>query len=263
MTDPVAPDFPPDSRHVAAVMPSPNHGERHHGRRPDMLILHYTGMRHADEALARLRHPASEVSAHYVVFEDGRVVQLVPEGRRAWHAGAGTWGLDYDINTCSIGIEIANPGRDGGLPPYPDEQIAAVTTLSADIAARWSIRPDRVLGHSDVAPDRKDDPGELFPWGRLHAAGVGHWTEPAAKARGSVLSVGAEGRRVGDVQRMLAAYGYGLDATGVYDAATEAVVTAFQRHFRPDRVDGVLDASTLATLTKLLATRPSGGGRPL
>src|SRR5919205_26814 len=133
----------PDSPVASEVVPSPNHGERRNGRRPDMLVLHYTGMPDARQALDRLCASDSEVSAHYFVFEDGRVVQLVPEERRAWHAGAGSWGEDTDINSCSIGIEIANPGHDGGLPPFPEAQIASVTRLCRDILERWSIPPDR------------------------------------------------------------------------------------------------------------------------
>ena len=172
-----------DSPVAAEVLPSPNHGERREDRRPDMLLLHYTGMPRTDEALAWLCDPASSVSCHYFVFEDGRVVQIVPEARRAWHAGAASWGADRDINSCSIGVEIANPGHDGGLPPFPAPQIAAVTALGRDIVGRWSIPPERVLAHSDVAPGRKQDPGERFPWAELNGAGLGHWVQPAPVRR--------------------------------------------------------------------------------
>jgi N-acetylmuramoyl-L-alanine amidase len=247
----------PDSPVVAEVAPSPNHGERRHGGRPDMLLLHYTGMPDAEEALAWLRNPASGVSSHYFVFEDGRVVQLVPEAWRAWHAGAGSWGGDHDINSCSLGIEIANPGHDGGLPPFPEAQIAGVVALAKDIVTRWSIRPERVLGHSDVAPGRKQDPGERFPWADLHRAGLGHWVEPVPVLDGRSLAHGHGGAEVEAAQAMLAQYGYGVPLSGVFDDATEAVVAAFQRHFRPERVDGVADESTLATLHNLFAARPS------
>jgi N-acetylmuramoyl-L-alanine amidase len=245
-----------DSAVASSVVPSPNHGERRNGRRPDMLLLHYTGMPTAEGALQRLCAPTSDVSSHYFVFEDGRVVQLVPEARRAWHAGAGSWGADDDINSCSIGIEIANPGHDGGLPPFPEAQIAGVIALSRDIVARCSIAADRVLAHSDVAPGRKQDPGERFPWAALHRAGVGHWVVPSPIGDGPALARGDRGPGVEAARTLLAGYGYGLPVSGVFDETMEAVVAAFQRHFRPARVDGVADESTLATLRNLIASRP-------
>ena len=249
-----------DSPVAAEVLPSPNHGVRRADRRPDMLLLHYTGMPRIDEALAWLCDPASSVSCHYFVFEDGRIVQLVPEARRAWHAGAGSWHEDSDINSCSIGVEIANPGHDGGLPPFPAPQIAAVTALGRDIVSRWSIPRERVLAHSDVAPGRKQDPGERFPWADLYRAGVGHWVQPAPIRDGRALGPGDSGAEVEAAQALLAQYGYGIAPSGLFDAATAAVVTAFQRHFRPERVDGIADPSTLATLRALIAARPSVSG---
>lgn len=221
-----------------------------------MLILHYTGMSSAGEALARLCHPLSEVSAHYLVFEDGRTLQLVPEARRAWHAGAGIWAGEDDLNSCSIGFEIVNSGHGGGLPPYPEEQIAAVIRLAEDVAARWTIPARRVLAHSDVAPARKEDPGERFPWATLARHGIGHWVPPAALGHGRTLSRGMSGPPVGALQQMLARYGYGLEVTGTFDEATATVVRAFQRHFRPERVDGVADASTIRTLRDLSIAPP-------
>lgn len=247
----------PDSPVAAKVFPSPNHGERAGGanRRPDILLLHYTGMRDAGEALNRLCDATAEVSAHYFVFENGQVLQLVPESRRAWHAGVGVWDGEHDINSASIGIEIANPGHPGGMPPYPQAQIEAVIALARDITDRWGIRPDRVLGHSDVAPQRKLDPGETFPWEQLAQRGVGHWVAPAPQRSGRFLSPGERGQPVEALQAMLALYGYGLDIDGVYNPETEAVVRAFQRHFRPALVDGVADASTIMTLRDLIAAR--------
>jgi N-acetylmuramoyl-L-alanine amidase len=247
----------PDCTVAAKVFPSPNHGERAGGRRPDMLLLHYTGMPTAAEALQRLCNPIAEVSAHYFVFEDGRILQLAPEARRAWHGGAGAWAGETDINSCSIGIEIAHPGHDGGLPPYPERQIDGVIGLCRDIASRWAIRPERVLAHSDVAPDRKEDPGEVFPWRRLHEGGVGHWVEPAPIRDGRFFARGEAGQPIEALQAMLALYGYGIEISGIFDARTEKVVAAFQRHFRPARVDGIADASTITTLRDLLASRPS------
>jgi len=247
----------PESSCADKVFASPNHGERKDGRRPDMLILHYTGMPDAGEALRWLCNPVSGVSAHYFVFEDGRTLQLVPEARRAWHAGAGSWAGETDINSASVGIEIANPGHDGGLPPFPDEQIARVIDLARDIVRRWSIPPERVLAHSDTAPQRKQDPGERFPWEQLYRAGVGHWVPPAPVRDGRFFSRRDSGEPVAALQAMLAMYGYGVPLDGVFDESTEAVVAAFQRRFRPSRVDGVADASTITTLRDLIATRPS------
>ena len=246
----------PDSSVAAKVFPSPNHGERKEGRRPTMLILHYTGMPDEGEALQWLCNPVSQVSAHYFVFEDGRVVQMVPEARRAWHAGVSFWDGETDINSSSIGIEIANPGHPGGLPPFNDAQIESVIALSKDIVTRWRMPLQHVLAHSDVAPGRKQDPGELFPWERLHRAGVGHWVSPAAIRDGRFFSRGDRGMPVEALQAMLAMYGYGLRITGVFDEETEKVVSAFQRHFRPERIDGVADASTITTLRDLIASRP-------
>jgi N-acetylmuramoyl-L-alanine amidase len=155
-----------------AERPSPNHGERRGGARPSLIVLHYTGMDSTDAASARLCDPASEVSAHYLIGEDGSIARLVPEERRAWHAGAGSWsGLD-DVNSHSIGIELANPGPLADFPPFPEAQIAALEFLLARVMARHGIAPDRVLGHADTAPGRKIDPGPKFPWARLCLTGL-------------------------------------------------------------------------------------------
>ncbi|MEE7489450.1 N-acetylmuramoyl-L-alanine amidase [Methylobacterium oryzae] len=246
----------PDSSLVRRVAPSPNHGARRSGPL-DMLILHYTGMDSGAAALARLRDPLSEVSAHYLVFEDGGIVQMVPEARRAWHAGAGAWKGETDVNSRSIGIEIVHPGHAGGLPPYPEAQVEAVIALARDILGRWPIPPERVLAHSDVAPERKEDPGEIFPWDRLAAGGVGHHLPPARLQDGRFFARGDAGQPVEALQAMFALYGYDLPVTGMFDARTQAVVTAFQRHFRPARVDGVADASTITTLRDLIAALPA------
>ncbi len=241
----------PDSPFVDKFYASPNHGARVGGP-VDALILHYTGMPTGEAALKLLTTEAGGVSCHYLVWEDGRVWQLVAEDRRAWHAGKSFWAGETDLNSRSIGVEIVHPGHDGGSPPYPDAQIAAVIGLSRDICARHRIAAARVLAHSDIAPSRKIDPGEFFPWRRLHEAGVGLWVEPAPIRPGPVYEPGALGPPVAGLQTMLAAYGYGVEATGAYDAATRDAVAAFQRHFRPERVDGIADASTLETLRALL-----------
>ncbi|MCX7340241.1 MAG: N-acetylmuramoyl-L-alanine amidase [Hyphomicrobiales bacterium] len=250
----------PDSRFAAKVFASPNHGPRKHadgseGRVPDMLILHYTGMPDAGQALQWLCNPASQVSSHYFVFENGHVLQLVPEERRAWHAGLSQWQGETDINACSIGIEIANPGHPGGLPTYPETQMAAAIALCQDICARWRIPPERVLAHSDVAPGRKIDPGETFPWRRFGEAGVGLWVTPAPLRGGRFLSPGDHGQPVEALQAMFAMFGYGLPVSGSYCERTEAVVAAFQRHWRQERVDGIADASTITTLRDLIAQK--------
>src|SRR6202044_2690004 len=178
-----------------------------------------------------LKARGSEVSAHYLVFEDGRVVQMVPEARRAWHAGASYWAGETDINSCSIGIEIANPGHDHGYPDFPKRQIAAVTALCRSIQTRNTIPPSRVLAHSDVAPSRKQDPGEKFPWRTLWDSGVGHWVNPTRITEGgAVLALGDRGEAVASIQDMLGQYGYGVAVNCTYDSTTHDVVKAFQRH---------------------------------
>jgi len=249
---PFAPDFT-----SASVRFSPNTGERVGGGPVDILLLHYTEMESGKIAENWLCDPQSEVSCHYIVHEDGCVVQMVPEALRAWHAGRSCWKGETDINSRSIGIEIVNGGHEYGLPAFPDMQIEAVIALSRDILARNAIPPERVLAHSDVAPGRKRDPGELFPWGRLAAAGVGHWVEPSALGGGRFFSTGDTGQPVEALQSMLAMYGYNADITGAFDEKTAAVVAAFQRHFRPARVDGVADASTIETLHRLLSALPA------
>jgi N-acetylmuramoyl-L-alanine amidase len=247
--------FPPDSPLVDEIRPSPNHEPRRGVARPDILLLHYTGMASTQAALERLTDPGPRVSSHYLVFEDGRIFQLVPEARRAYHAGTSCWEGATDINSRSIGIEIGNQGHDFGCPAFPDAQIERVIALCRDIVARWSIAPWHVLAHSDIAPNRKRDPGEAFPWRRLAAAGVGAFVEPEPIVRGGALCPGDHGEAVARLQRMLADYGYGITASGYYDAATHEIVAAFQRHFRPARVDGIADASTVGTLEKLVAKK--------
>ena len=251
--------FPPESFIVTDVVPSPNHDERTDGLPADMILLHYTGMASGEAALARLCAPESNVSCHYVVFENGRIVQCVPEQRRAWHAGVSFWAGEIDINSSSIGIEIVNPGHEFGYPNFPLRQTAAVISLCRSIITRRGpISADRILGHSDVAPARKQDPGEKFPWDLLSESGIGHWVRPAPlNIAGPTLGPGDSGDQVTRLQRVLRGYGYGIEETGSYDEATRTVVIAFQRHFRPTRVDGVADASTILTLRALLETRPA------
>jgi N-acetylmuramoyl-L-alanine amidase len=253
--------FTPDSSVVSEVIPSANFGDRNNDRVPDMILLHYTGMPDADGAITKLCSAGTEVSAHYIVLEDGGIVQSVPEAKRAWHAGVSSWAGEDDINSCSIGIEIINPGHDWGYPDFPSRQIAAVIALCRGIMLRRHIPPHRVLGHSDVAPARKKDPGEKFPWHSLANSGVGHWVQPAPITRGESLKLGNIGDAVRDLQKALAKYGYGVPVSGKFDGPTMEVVTAFQRHFRPERVDGIADHSTLRTLGALLSTLPTEPAR--
>ena len=246
----------PDSALVGRVAPSPNYGIRKGTTHPDLIVLHYTGLARAEAALDMLCSAESKLSAHYVVLEDGLIVQCVAEARRAWHAGVSAWAGKTDINSCSIGIEIANPGHELGYPDFPGAQIDGVIALCRDVIARHRIPADRVLAHSDVAPSRKRDPGEKFPWQQLHTCGVGHWVDPAPVADGgSVVGPGDGGAAVRSLQARLAAYGYGIAVSNTYDALTRDVIVAFQRHFRPARVDGIADASTIATLDALLVAR--------
>lgn len=248
--------FPPDHA-GATVRPSPNLGPRKDGLRPRILLLHYTGMVTGQAAEDWLCDVRSEVSSHYLVHEDGRIVQMVPESERAWHAGRSSWHGATDINSLSIGVEIVNPGHMLGYRRFPTRQIEAVIDLSRGVVGRWKIRPEQVLGHSDVAPGRKVDPGELFPWKTLHRAGIGHLVTPARHRTGRTLREGDGGDAVSDVQNLLLRYGYGIEVSGLYDAATATVVAAFQRHFRPARVDGIADRATVETLRRLLGGLPA------
>lgn len=249
--------FTPDSSIASDVIPSPNFGERNNGRQPDMIVLHYTGMPDVEGAIAQLCTTGTEVSAHYIVLEDGRIVQSVPESKRAWHAGASYWAGEEDINSCSIGVEIINRGHDWGYPDFPLRQIAAVIALCRGIMLRRKVPSHRVLGHSDVAPARKKDPGEKFPWHSLANSGVGHWVQPAPIVRGETLKLGNISDDVAGMQLAFGHYGYRIPTDGKYDGATMEVVTAFQRHFRPARVDGVADQSTMSTLHALLSSLPA------
>jgi N-acetylmuramoyl-L-alanine amidase len=247
------PSFPSDSPLATRVVPSPNHDARQTAL--DMIILHYTGMQAAAAALERLCDPAAKVSSHYFIDEAGAIAQLVPEARRAWHAGAGSWQGADDINSRSIGIEIANPGHDYGYPDFTPAQIDATIALCRDLIGRTGIPAARVLAHSDIAPSRKNDPGEKFPWATLNQAGIGLWVEPSRIVPGPELDPGDRSQFVRTVQGWLRDFGYGVTVNGEFDDITRDAVTAFQRHFRPARVDGIADHSTVETLKRLLAAR--------
>ncbi|HEY3694688.1 N-acetylmuramoyl-L-alanine amidase [Phenylobacterium sp.] len=229
--------------------PSPNFDARK--APPNAVVLHYTGMQTGEAALARLRDPAAKVSAHYLVEEDGRVFRMVPEERRAWHAGVSCWRGERDMNGASVGIEVVNPGHEFGYRAFPAPQVAAVIALVGDIRTRWTIDDARIVGHADIAPDRKEDPGELFPWRTLAEAGHGLWADPPS-APGLPLGEGEEGVAVFALQAGFTRLGYDCAPSGRFDRHTAAVVRAFQRHWRQDKVDGVADGDTRARLIALL-----------
>jgi N-acetylmuramoyl-L-alanine amidase len=229
--------------------PSPNFDQR--AGPPDMVVVHYTGMQTGAEALERMRDPEAKVSAHYMIEQDGRVFQLVPEERRAWHAGVSFWKGVRDVNAVSIGIELVNPGHELGYPDFPEMQVEALIGLLDAVRGRWTIPSARILGHSDVAPDRKIDPGEKFPWKRLALDGHGLWIEPDP-APGAPLALGDEGTGVFALQAGLTRLGYDSAPSGHYDDHTRIIVEAFQRHWRPETVDGIADGETRARLVRLL-----------
>lgn len=246
--------FVPDSSLVADLHPSPSIDERRGNRQPTLLILHYTGLPTVERSIEVLADPRCKVSCHYVIALDGRITQMVPESKRGWHAGVSHWKGETDINSASIGIEIQNPGHNAGCPDFPIVQMMAVRDLSLDVCRRNAILPEGVLAHSDVAPGRKIDPGERFDWPWLARAAVGHWVTPETLGWDEcALRLGDEGTAVREMQLALARYGYGITASGVFDMHSEQVVAAFQRHFRPARVDGLYDASTARTLHRLTA----------
>jgi N-acetylmuramoyl-L-alanine amidase len=221
---------------------SPNHDSRPPGQRVDILLLHYTGMRSAEAALDRLCDADAKVSAHYLVDEDGTTHMLVPESRRAWHAGVSGWAGARDINARSIGIELVNPGHEWGYRPFPPAQMQALAELARGILQRHPIPPRRVLAHADVAPARRQDPGELFDWAFLAAHGIGVWPGERPALRGQAADMAMLSERIGR-------YGYGQD-----DALPAVLLGAFQRHFRPSLIDGEADAECLAIAEALLAS---------
>lgn len=238
-------------------IPAINFNERRDGQVPEILLLHYTGTPTAEYAIDLLTTGAGEVSCHYLVHEDGRIVHMVDEDMRAWHAGASSWDGRDDVNSRSIGIEIVNPGHGPDYRDFPDAQIEAVIALSRDIISRHAIQPRHVLAHSDVAPGRKVDPGEKFPWATLAGHGVGLWVEPEIKSCGLAIRPGDTGKHVAELQYALAALGYEIEASGVYDGWTQTVVHSFQMHYRPVCCDGVADDQTRAVLEALLASHAS------
>ncbi|MGE0022187.1 MAG: N-acetylmuramoyl-L-alanine amidase [Hyphomicrobium sp.] len=251
----------PDSLLVADLYPSPNIEPRRAGVAPSILILHYTGLPTVERALDVLSRADCKVSCHYVIDDAGRVIQMVAEEMRAWHAGVSSWGGETDINSASIGIEIQNPGHILGYPDFPRVQMQAVASLSRDIIRRHGLRAERILAHSDVAPGRKIDPGEKMDWAWLAERGVGHWVAPApADCNDTGVALGAGGPVVDQARALLADYGYGIQRHGAFDVEMQTVVRAFQLHFRQSLTDGRLDRSTLDTLSRLAGDPRLGDG---
>ncbi|GJL97359.1 MAG: N-acetyl-anhydromuramyl-L-alanine amidase [Hyphobacterium sp.] len=215
--------------------PSPNFNDR--AKPVSLIVLHYTGMENGQTALDRMRDPEARVSAHYMVEEDGRIFRLVAEDKRAWHAGVSEWAGETDINSISVGIEIVNGGHEFGLPDYPEAQIDTVISLTKQIMKRHKIPPHRVVGHSDIAPLRKQDPGEKFPWQQLASVGCSIWPDGPA--------------RPGDVLEDLTTIGYGA-GQGLMNR-----FEAFQRRFRPSRVDGIPDNETIGLIAAVAAATAS------
>ena len=235
---------------LAKKRPSPNHDARNSS--VDMIVLHYTGMKDCAGALDQLCNPTSKVSAHYLIDEDGTIYALVDEARRAWHAGVASWHGETDINGRSIGVELVNPGHEFGYRAFPDAQMKALEHLCADLSERRDISAARILGHADVAPARKRDPGELFNWPRLAALGLAVWPDPH-QVSATIMKDGDRSEEVLALQVALGSIGYGIVGDGCYGVATTAVVMAFQRHYRPAAVDGVADPETRAMLAGLVS----------
>lgn len=232
--------------------PSPNFDARPAGARPWILLLHYTGMPTAEAALTRLTDPAARVSSHYTVDEDGTVYRHVVEEMRAWHAGVSSWRGETNVNAHSIGIEIVNPGHEFGYRPFPEEQVLSVIALCQAIRARHGIARQDVIGHSDVAPLRKEDPGELFPWGRLATEHLCLWPDHVPAVSGAVYALGEQGPAISGLHEKLTAIGYGYLSGDQFDPHTEKVITAFQRRFRQSAVTGAADPQTQGLIQAVL-----------
>lgn len=233
---------------------SPNFNDRPEKASVDILVMHYTGMKTADAALQRMLDPTAEVSAHYMVYEDGKVISLVDEEKRAWHAGISCWRGIASLNDISVGIEIVNTGHEFGYVPFPDKQMESVKKLAKEIMERHGIEARNVVGHSDIAPSRKEDPGELFDWQALAEEGVGLWPDVKKVWRGSDVLVepGKEDVDVARIQKMLSDYGYHIRVDGYFGSKTEDVIKAYKRHFVPEQLNVCWDKLAEERLKKLL-----------
>ncbi|TNE66399.1 MAG: N-acetylmuramoyl-L-alanine amidase [Alphaproteobacteria bacterium] len=239
--------------------PSPNFNERPAGTAIDTVVLHYTGMQTGAAALARLCDPAAEVSAHYLIEEDGRIFRLVPEEKRAWHAGVSVWQGRENLNHSSIGIELVNPGHEFGYRPFPEKQVESLLLLLAEVRSRHTIPAGRYLGHSDIAPARKTDPGELFPWARLAAHGFGLWSRLDGSDTRLVAGAEPMAEMTNRLNKQLAIVGYHIGDNDSYGAGTEPLLRAFQAHWRPETVSGLYDHGTAAILRDIATQSVQNG----
>lgn len=238
---------------IISDQPSPNFDER--SLPISVLVLHYTGMESGAAAIKRMCDPAAKVSAHYVVEENGHVLGLVAESKRAWHAGVSCWNGVTDLNSASIGIEIVNGGHDFGLPDFPTEQINTVIALSRAIIERHAISPFNIVGHSDIAPLRKSDPGERFPWAQLADAGIGFIPQSSETDKRILFEAGMRAPGVAVMQRGLSHIGYEVSVTGEFDETTSAIICAFQRRYRQSEITGFADIETLALINALVSMK--------
>jgi N-acetylmuramoyl-L-alanine amidase len=236
--------------------PSPNFNTRN--GEVNMIIAHYTGMKSAKAALSRLCDPTAEVSAHYMIDDDGKIYRLVANEKRAWHAGRSHWAGQEDINSCSLGIELVNPGHEFGYREFPETQIASFMDLCRELAMVYRVPRYRILCHSDIAPNRKQDPGELFPWQRLYGGGIGFWPSADFKPKktGRRYRVGNDGSEIRAIRDNFRKFGYQLADIDQFDEALTMVVIAFQRHWRQQNCDGIVDPETYAILLHLLDRLP-------
>lgn len=239
--------FTPDSKYVNSVSPAFNFNKRK--KQIDILLYHYTAMKNANKALQWLCCKQSKVSCHYFIFKDGRIIQLVPEKLRAYHAGLSYWRGKGDINSSSIGIEIDNDGTEH----FTKKQMRSLVKLSKDIIKRHKILPQNILAHSDVAPLRKQDPGKFFNWQWLAKQNIGHFVKAVSMKNEKKYKRGQKNNAIKKCQMLLSLYGYECKANGYFSKQTQAVVKAFQRHHRQAKIDGVLDFSTRQTLENLCA----------
>lgn len=237
-------------------MPSPNQGPRPEGVEIGLVVLHYTGMQSCKAALDRLIDPLAQVSAHYLIDENGDCYELVPESERAWHAGVSYWQGCDNVNDISVGIELVNPGHEFGYTPFPEAQMQSLMHLLGDIKKRHNIAAHAFVGHSDVAPDRKMDPGEKFDWPRLAKAGFGIMPDKGEKAGKALAIPGIKSDVVMAAQHDLCSIGYKINPTGHYDSATNRAILAFQRHWCPASVTGLLDCGTVAQLAHVRGLMP-------
>lgn len=235
---------------------SPNFQPRWETATPSMIVLHYTGMPTASEAIDYYCDEGKAHSCHYVIDEAGAISQLVREEDRAWHAGRSYWAGNVDVNSAAIGITLANPGHKQDYKDFTSRQMQQVAALCKDISTRHVIKPQMIVANSDVAPRRKQDPGEKFDWQQLYEKGVGHWVTPEPVGDDNGLKKNDKSDEVLYLQTLLRNYGYLQGLSGKYAKETVYVVQAFQRHFRPERVDGIADRSTIMTLERLVAALP-------